>query len=202
MKITSSLLKKYTSGQCTPQEVKLVEDWLSTSEDDAVLSPQEIGDSPKVIRDNLYTSLFNAGDNSASLPLYSKLSRYAAAACVIFAAFFGGRFSANTANATMAVDPHPKDHLYISGGNGSQGNLSGKVFKVSFDGSLRLYNGSMNPKSIQVGDTAFVLEARHYYYLQGSVNKPSLIKETYSTYDFGDTFKPEGYFSILRLDTK
>ncbi|WP_192348767.1 hypothetical protein [Algoriphagus sp. Y33] len=200
MKITSALLRKHVAGLCTRQEAQEVEIWISSLEDDAVLSPEEMGNSPQIIRERLYGSLFGSGENTPIMPLYKKLARYAAAAFIIFATFFGGRFSASTANANMIVDKSPKDHLYISGGNGTKGNLPGEVFKLQFDGTLRLYNSAMAQKSVQVGDTPFILEPRQTYYLLGTMEKPNLIS-SHTLYNDDNVFPTlAGDFSILRLD--
>ncbi|MEQ6118101.1 hypothetical protein [Reichenbachiella sp. MALMAid0571] len=200
MKVTSSLLRKYVAGLCTPQEAQEVESWMSSFEDDAVLSPEEIGNSPQIIRERLYGVLFGSGEKTPVIPLYKKLVKYVAAACIIFATFFGGRFSANTANANTIVDKSPKGHLYISGGKGTKGNLPGKVFKLQFDGTLRLYNSAMGQKSVQVGNTSFILESRQTYYLLGSIEKPNLINSDYLHINYDEFGSPKGDFSISRLD--
>jgi hypothetical protein len=119
---------------------------------------------------------------------------------MILATFFGGRLSVSNANANPVTDKKPEDHLYISGGNGAHGNLSGETFNVKFDGRVRLYNGALAAKKIVVGDTSFILEPHQTYYLQGSAEKPRLQHERYFQHDLNEFNQLEGDFSILRLD--
>ena len=108
--------------------------------------------------------------------------------------------SVQDVNANTVADQTPADHLYITGGNGAQGNLPGKTFKVTFEGTLRLYNNATKKKSIKVGDTTFVLDSQQAYYLMGSSENPNL-SET-KNYPSEKITRLEGDFSILRLENK
>jgi len=200
MKITSSLLRKYANGLCTPQESQEVKNWMLSFKDDAMLSPEEIGDSPQIIRERLYGSLFVTNDNTPIIPLFKKMAKYAAVATILFATFFGGHFSAKTANANMMADKLPKDQLYITGGNGTKGNLPGQKFKLHFNGTLRLFNSAKEQKSIQVGNTLFLLNPGQTYYLLGSIEKPNLIISDFFHNNNDAAVTLEGDFSILRLE--
>ena len=83
MKITPELLKKYSEGNCTEDEIRLVESWLSSLDDDAVLSDKEIGDSIYNIRTKLHTTLSDSGSGSKVIPLYKKVMRYASAVIIL-----------------------------------------------------------------------------------------------------------------------
>ena len=131
MRITEELLRKHLLGLCTEEEKKAIKEWFERRENQSTgLKIVEVSDSErKEIWSTIHETIpelqpFNS--STKTIPLVKKLTRYAAAACIIFAAFFGGRFSANTANASEVVNKSPEDHLYIFGGSGTEGNLPGE----------------------------------------------------------------------------
>ena len=135
---------------------------------------------------------------SFTLLLHRPFVRYAAVACIIFIAFFGGRYSTGTVNASPVPEDPTADHLFIFGYKDAVGNLPGNNFKIKFDGSLRLYNNSVAPKRINVGDTSFMLTPRKSHYLIGNSQNPELIVE--DRYKISSQKPPslEGYFSIQK----
>lgn len=201
MNISPEILKRYLNNRCSNAEVKQIQEWLDSTEDElSDLTPPQT----KRLETNVWQKLSEEihGSNSPhTIPMYKKLARYAAATCIIFMVFFGGRFSAITANANMMVDKSQRDLLYITGGDGAKGSLPGDSFKVRFTGTIRLYNSSLQQKSIQVGDTSFILEPSREYYLIGSVAPPRLYNGDIQN-ELLDEASLEGDFSILRLDNK
>ena len=200
-KIDRKLLQKFFTGTCSEDEKKRVEAWLVSGEYDEPLTIRETAKEQykKLMWENISADM-DSGNNVPVIPLYKRLARYAATACIIFAAFFGGRFSAGTANANPVADKSPKDHLYIYGANGSWGHLPGQSFKVRFDGVVRLYNGSQGLKSIQVGDTSLVLESYQTYYLGGSEENPTLLNDDLFPFNKNGNARLKGNFSIFRAD--
>ncbi|MEM9830041.1 MAG: hypothetical protein AAF944_05365 [Bacteroidota bacterium] len=206
MKISRELLKKYARGTCTDEERAAVETWLAaedTFEDtsyDAIFIPQK--DS---IRENLQSRLWGdrpaftgQSEQARVVPLYQRLSRYAAAACILLLTFFGGRLSVSTANATsLAVKPL-KDRLHVFGQNGVKTQIYGQEFKVVIDGTVKLFNGSFATKTLVVGDTSFVLESQQTYYLTGTNENPKFLNLDI-LYDDNYSFREPplgGYFSF------
>ena len=207
MKITKELLNKHSKGLCSEEERIAVEEWFEM--DEVPATGLRMFRGKEVNKERIWSRVLqdlplmgNQSGSTRTIPLYKKLTRYAAAVCIIFAAFFGGRLSTGTANANPVMDKTPKDHLYITGGNGAKGNLPGESFNVKFDGNVRLFNGASGQKSIQVGDTCFILESHQTYYLSGSLEKPQLLSYWNVTGENYQNTKPEGYFSIRRTDKK
>lgn len=198
--VTKELIEKYHLGLCSPEEKKLVEDWLDSAVHQIDLTPEKDDDK---IRQQIWqtlTPIISGDDQAQVVPLYKKLTKYAAVASIVLAVFFAGRLSVNMGYAHPVVDKTPKDHLFIFGGNGARGNLPGQAFKVQFDGRLKLYNGALTSKCIKVGNQEFVLEPYQTYYLSGSVEKPILLNSKQLPGNDFDLMSLKGDFSILRLD--
>lgn len=200
-KIDKKLLQKYFNGNCSEAEKAIVEVWLASDEYDEPLTLDE--PTKKVLKSSMWENIsadMGFSKTTRVIPLYSKLIRYAAAACVIFAIFFAGRLSVNKTHANPVVDKAPKDQLYIYGGSGAKGSLPGQAFKLKFDGRIKLFNGSLGLKKIQVGDEQFVLKSYQSYYLSGTVEKPTLFDSKRFPYDHFEEIALKGDFSIIRLD--
>ncbi|MEO1099687.1 MAG: FecR domain-containing protein [Bacteroidota bacterium] len=88
MKITRELLIKYSRGECTKNEIVSIEEWLSSNEDDAMLSDIEFGDSIRNVRHKLLGSLPELQAEPKVIPLYKRVMRYAAAVTILFAIGF------------------------------------------------------------------------------------------------------------------
>ncbi|MEM9389496.1 MAG: FecR domain-containing protein [Bacteroidota bacterium] len=84
MKITRELLIKYSRGECTKNEIVTVEEWLSSNEDDAMLSDLEFGDSIENVRHKLLGSLPELQAGPKVIPLYKRAMRYAAVVVILF----------------------------------------------------------------------------------------------------------------------
>lgn len=137
-------------------------------------------------------------EGSKTIFPHKKLTKYAAAACVIIGVFVGGLLTGFT-YAKPLVNTEPGDLLYIYSAQGVQGKLKGEQFQMRFDGKLKMYNGSLNPKIIICGDQQFVLEPRQAYYFSGSDDKIHLLDDRQILYQDADPFLPEGYVSIVRI---
>ena len=194
MKITKELLNKHSKGLCTEEERKVVEAWFEMDEGPATGLRMYIGD--EVNKERIWSRvsqnipLFGNQSGSQTIPLYRRVARYVAVACIIFAAFLGGRFSASSANANNIVDKSPKDLLYVYGENGSYAQIEGEKYDVKFDGKLKLFNGSDKPKVITCGTKEFQMEPFQTYLLDGSYHDPKMISK-----DFDDQ-----YFNHLKGD--
>ncbi|MEM0942258.1 MAG: hypothetical protein AAGI25_21075 [Bacteroidota bacterium] len=202
MKVTTELLERHGMGLCTEEEKKAIKLWFETLDDPSMNLPV----TPEVNEDRIWSKMsqsvpeLQGYGGAPTLPLHLRVVRYAAAACIIFAAFFGGRFSASTANANETIDKSSKDMLYVFGGNGAEGYLSGDQFKVGFDGVLRLYNNSFSQKTIHLGNTSFVLDSYQTYFLSGSAEKPRLISRKFKSADQSWKMELKGSFFIHRTD--
>ncbi|MEM7509496.1 MAG: hypothetical protein AAF388_01105 [Bacteroidota bacterium] len=207
--INKALLQKYFNGDCSSAEKARVEAWLASDEYETTPLPFDAttkADIKSSMWKNITADMDSEGlateRDAPVVPLHRRVLRYAAAACLLIAVFFGGRISASYFNTKTKTDKSPHDHLYIAGGNGAQGHLPGDYFKVKFDGTLRLYNDGLMPKTIEVGDTTFALLPKQTYYLEGSVERPQLLGIGSYTYPDNDFQDLRGYFSILRMDNK
>ena len=207
MKITPELLEKYQLGKCTTEEKTIVEAWL---EDTSYIPRDVLKTTISSMSTSVWTKITKtintdnsgSGHNATIIPLHKRLTKYAAAACILLVTFFGGRFSADTASATTTVEKAKRDHLYIYGGDGTNGKLPGNNFKINFDGTVKLYNESLYKKNIQVGDTSFVLGPQQIYYLKGSVEKPTLWSDNHLPVDHYKEIELVGGFLISRLDNR
>ncbi|MEM9260613.1 MAG: hypothetical protein AAGA62_13260, partial [Bacteroidota bacterium] len=201
-KVSKELLQRYFSGDCSATERQLVEAWLSS---DQPAPPLALDEKTKATyRDEMWRNIdeeTRSNWNARVVPFYKHLLRYAAAACLLIAVFFGGRLSAYTSTDTI-TDKAPKNHLYIAGGNGARGNLPGDSFRVKFAGTLRLHNGGLMVKAIEVGDSTFTLAPQRTYYLQGSVEEPRLLDRVIYTRGPSNSDVLEGDFSVLNMDNK
>ncbi|MEM9389689.1 MAG: hypothetical protein AAGA02_04400 [Bacteroidota bacterium] len=198
MEVTRELIKKYLRRECSEEERQHIEKWLESEEGEKAFPdesklPQLASEMWKNISEDM-----ESHDQTPVIPLHHRVVRYAAAACVIFAAFFGGRFSTGTVNATPTPADPWADHLFIVGDNGVKGNLPGDVFKVGFEGTIKLYNSSMAQKTIQVGDTSFALDPHQVYYLNGNTANPRLRDQSMNKLH-GQPESLEGDFSIRRI---
>ncbi|GAA3627355.1 hypothetical protein [Flavivirga jejuensis] len=178
MKITKELLKKYNQGKCTDAEKKEIELWLLVEDDHMTLSEEEFGDSIQNIKQKLHTTLFEHQSKSKVLPLYRTVMRYTAVACFIIAVFFAGRFS-TTSNTSMAeaITEQQSNNLFVYGGDETHVKITGDVFSLQFNGSLKLNNDSKSKKTIKVGDNTYILIPKQTYYLMGNNHKSTLIAD-------------------------
>ena len=99
MKVTRELLRRYSQSKCTEAEIRIVENWLISADDDAFLSDEEIGNSPEKIKAKLFFSLFGSKQKVPLVPLYKKFTRYAAVACLVMLSF-GVGYWMNPRNAS------------------------------------------------------------------------------------------------------
>lgn len=208
--INKALLQRYFNGDCSAAEKARVEAWLAS--DEYEIAPLPFDATMKAdIKSSMWKNITADIDSEGSatdtdtpiVPLHRRMLRYAAAVCLLIAVFFGGRISASYFNTKTKTDnSSPHDHLYIAGGNGAQGHLPGDYFRVKFDGTLRLFNDGLMPKTIEVGDTTFALLPQQTYYLQGTVENPQLLGIGNYTYPENEFQDLRGYFSILRMDNK
>ncbi|MEM6895656.1 MAG: hypothetical protein AAF554_18300 [Bacteroidota bacterium] len=200
MKISNELLKRYSVGNCNPQEKRAVEAWINYLQDDGLLSEKEFGNSIDSIRTKLFKTLFHQKGETPIIRFYKNSMRFAAAACIIFAAFFGGRVSAKNTSSKTIEDRRFNEHLYFVGNGDLKGNLPGNNFQIEFGGVLQLYNASKKMQSVVVGDSTFRLHPGLYYYLEGSTQNPKLVdSKVYGNKVFLGTPSAK-YVSIVRTD--
>ncbi|MEM9392099.1 MAG: hypothetical protein AAGA02_16595 [Bacteroidota bacterium] len=205
MKITKKLLERHGLGLCTDEEKKAIEQWFDTLDDPSL--DLKIEGKPEFEKEYTWSKMtqaipqledrMNLG-KAKQIQFVKNMMRYAAAACFVIGVFFVGRVSVGTAYAIEPKDP-TADHLFIFGYKDAIGNLPGNNFKIKFDGSLRLYNNSVAPKRINVGDTSFMLTSRKSHYLIGNSQNPELIVEDHYKLSYKRPPSIEGYFSIQRL---
>ncbi|MEM1118804.1 MAG: hypothetical protein AAGJ18_00060 [Bacteroidota bacterium] len=197
-KVDKKLLQRYFNGTCTPAEQQLVELWLTTDDYEEPLRFD--AETKATLKTEIWQHIAENMENGQNketriIPLLRPVLRYAAAACLLIAVFFGGRFSVN---ANTVVHQAPKDLLYLQGSHGAKGELLGQNFKMTIDGTVRLYNNGIASKQIQVGEQIFTVQPYTIYYLTGTVAQPELIKSTNFPSSYTSNLKLEGGFSIIR----
>ncbi|MEM0940424.1 MAG: hypothetical protein AAGI25_11660 [Bacteroidota bacterium] len=177
MEINKELLRRYADGECTNAEKKRVEDWLSerdviSGEFDELEIQREFN-----VRWTAIESLMERDGGAKVIPLYKKLTRYAAVVCITVAIFVAGRYSTTPEiNELVSQESTIEEQvLVIYGGDGGYGKIPGDSFKLSFDGQLKLYNASNNIKTISVGQMTYILQPKKTYYLYGNVESSSMI---------------------------
>lgn len=204
MKITKELLNKHSKGLCTEDERKAVEAWFEMDETSEtglrMFTGKEVNKEriwSRVLQD--LPLMRTQSGTYKIIPLYRSVVRYAAAVSILLITFFGGRFSASSAKATEIIEKSPKNMLYIYGGNGAEAYVPGQEYKIKFDGQVKLLNGSLMEKTINVGNQTFTLGSNGTYYLSGSTASPTLLSsEILPNHISEQTLK--GDFSILRID--
>jgi len=205
IKITKALLSEYYNHSCSDEEKKAVEAWLQAdSLDDSLSIPTK---EKMEINEEIWESIriksnFKTG---RALKLFRKSLRVAAAACILIGAFLSGRVSANVRSIVSEKYSTYKERLYITGVKDVQGdlNLPGDNFRITFDGTLRLYNASRKVQTIQSGDSLFTLMPDRVYHLSGATNRAELMGGLQSEpRDIEESGQNEntGNFSIIRLD--
>ncbi|MEM8895950.1 MAG: FecR domain-containing protein, partial [Bacteroidota bacterium] len=86
-----------------PNEKRLVEEWLESVKDDAVLSEEEFSDSIDSIKSKLWSSA-GLEENQVQLkPLYSKLLQYAAVFLMLISIGFGYYYWSNSVSTDPSV---------------------------------------------------------------------------------------------------
>ncbi len=81
MKITISLLEKYASGNCTPEECRRVEEWMPG---DADITRYVSEDKLEMVSGQMWQNISrNTRQPAKKVALYKSLIRYAAAACMV-----------------------------------------------------------------------------------------------------------------------
>ncbi|MEM1339254.1 MAG: hypothetical protein AAGF96_15955 [Bacteroidota bacterium] len=173
MKITNELLKKYAEGQCTDEEKAHIEKWMTsaTTADEEVFVKEFEPHKESTWRSILVKV---TEKHPETLSIFRTVIKVSAAASILFAAFLGGRVSANVNLPTPDSSLKLNEHLYIYSGKRSYGNLPGELFKVQFDGRIRLYNASKKTQKLMVGDSVFTLHPERNYFLTGSTESPEL----------------------------
>ncbi|MEH6657352.1 hypothetical protein [Leeuwenhoekiella marinoflava] len=204
MKVDGKLLEKYYKGHCTKAEQKAVEKWLAsdTFDDNQVLELPE-SESKEAHKQKIWKNISQVIDKPAVkvVPLFKKLIRYAAVACVTATIFFVGRYSAieNTPPIALQTNAQGSNNLLVYGGNGTYAKIPGDAFSLQFDGQLKLYNGSEEVKTVTVGDKTYTLEPKQTYILMGDNEKSSLIAGLYFELEDVGLAKLKGDFGIRVL---
>ncbi|MDO5968261.1 hypothetical protein Q4Q35_00435 [Flavivirga aquimarina] len=200
MKVDNTLLEKYYNGFCSKVEQDIVEKWLASNKFDNS-NPLDLptGESKEAHKKKIWQDISQSLPSTTVkiIPLYKKLTRYAAAACFIMGVFFAGRYSKinNTTIVAQEIAAKQKSHdLLVYGGNKAYAKIQGDTFNLQFDGRLKLYNSSTSVKTIKVSNVTYTLEPRQTYYLLGNNNKSTLIANNVR-YDSA----PE-IFSVLKGD--
>ncbi|MEM6841822.1 MAG: hypothetical protein AAF632_06325 [Bacteroidota bacterium] len=203
MKVTAELIRKYHLGQCSPEEAVAVERWLrSESEEDSVLAEEELDK----MADNVWQSVSSRLDTGSApaVPLYKKLTRYAAAACIIIGVFVAGLLTGFTYAEPLADTinnaEHLTDQLHIYGGDGAYGQIGGSRYRIEFEGVIKLENNSRKPKQVVCGEQEFTLQPQRTYFLSGSNQRARITDNSYSPNPPDFQNELAGGFSILRLD--
>ncbi|MEM9721240.1 MAG: hypothetical protein AAGA10_18400 [Bacteroidota bacterium] len=204
MNITPQLLERYHLGTCTEAERAAVEAWLVSIADE----PSDLSEaSQERMETNIWQLLASqiSPQPTKVVPLYMRLSRYAAVAIIMLGIFFSGYFS-GVHNATYAKTTAAKtgiilkDLLYVTGGDGAFGIVAGDRFIAKFEGRIKLHNSSDKQKIIICGEKEFVLAPLQTYYLSGSEAHPSLVNSMQLKDIYNDVKQLEGDFSIVKLD--
>lgn len=122
-------------GLCSEEEKKAIERWFETLDDPSLnLKTDKTPVFEKEHTWSKISEIIPELKNGMSLRkakrihLFINAMRYAAAACFIFAAFFGGRLSVGSANASPAPDDPTADHLYTHRNKG--------LFPLPFSGNV------------------------------------------------------------------
>ena len=204
MKITKELLQRHSLGICSEEEKKAVEEWFSAKEDSdtglLMVNDEQINEKRISFKlGQLSPELQSLHTPGQTIPLYRKVARYAAAACILLMTFFGGRFSVSTAHGAAIAKEAPKDLLYLFGSNGAKEQFPGNEFNIKIAGTIRLNNSAFSYKTIKVGDTSFKLAPNNHYFLSGTTENP-ILKDAGSP-DF-ENQEPDlkGAFSLSRID--
>ncbi|MEN1783793.1 MAG: hypothetical protein AAGF77_01530 [Bacteroidota bacterium] len=214
MKITEEMLRRYVQGKCTEKERIAIESWIPDISDITKRLSQSTLDNQSDLMWRFISHTINQSQNKENtqthwkrspkvISMYKKAVRLISAACIIFAAFLGGRASANSGVTYIIKDKTQPERLYVFGGNGGKGSLPGDIFRIDFNGTLRLFNSTTKQQTILVGDSIFVLQSKRSYFLKGSTDHSTLSEETPSLMMglTGDELT-EGNFSLYRRDSK
>ncbi|MEM8765095.1 MAG: hypothetical protein AAGD88_14855 [Bacteroidota bacterium] len=199
MKITNELLKKYAEGRCTDEEKALIEKWMTsdTSADEEVFIGEFEPHKESAWKSILVKVTEKHPDTISIFRTFIKVS---AAASILFATFLGGRVSANVNVPTTNSSSKFKEQLYIYSGKIPYGNLPGELFKVQFDGRLRLYNASKKTQRLMVGDSVFTLHPERNYFLTGSTESAELTSLSHGYIDMSSDDNLPAGFAIFRID--
>ncbi|MEM6735337.1 MAG: hypothetical protein AAF620_04630 [Bacteroidota bacterium] len=194
MKITHELLEKYARGECTLAEESAIEAWFQSEESESSeFSPSEIENIRALMLVNIEEK-----QGYKVIPLYKKFTRYAAAAAVILMAFGAGYFvDKGTTDQIVQNELKDEQGLTIYGGNGGFGKIPGESFRLSFDGHLRLFNGSDSFKTIIVGEITYILEPNKSYFLQGDENSSTLIANSHRLNE-SNPLEGDFYISVIK----
>lgn len=205
MKITPELLKKYVKGECTEVEKKFIEQWLPGDQDiSAELSKKNV---QKEVANMWATISADMDSGSKAIPLYrsKRLARYAAAACIILAAFFGGRLSSDPSDAPemrVAQDINrnsifQKDMLYITSNNAKPKKVSLENCEINFEGLIRLYSTAKHKKEIVCNGQLIALEPNKPYFIQESKSSGiRVVPNTPNNYDINKIENLETSFKV------
>lgn len=103
MKVTAELLKKYISGECTPEEQLLVENWVPGDEDITLHIPEE---KLKQLSEEIWQNIEPAaGQQTIVASIGRPIARYAAAACLVIGIAYAAMF-------LLRQDPAPGEAAY------------------------------------------------------------------------------------------
>lgn len=209
MRVTKELLKRYGQGLCTEQEKKEIEKWFDTLDDPSLRLGKSIRPTPdpeliwyKIHQEVPKLKRTLNFRRASNIVLLNNFARYAAAACFALLMFFGGRLTAPSAVAKDTPKDPTAGHLFIAGLNEAKVNLPGDIFRVGFDGTIKLYNNSMVSKTIQVGDTSLILDPYQSYLLSGTTQQPKLIGNNDQISGITEHIELDGDFSVLLIDNK
>lgn len=195
--ISKKLLQKYFTGTCSSNEKRIVEAWLESDEYDEPLTLSEKVKTSQ--KQQMWDHIMNNMDAKTGDRLnlfYKRLAKYAAVACLLVTIFVGGRFSVNTGYA-KSDSINQIGELHIYGGNGSYARIGGEKYKLRFDGTLKLFNGSDQSKLLICGAKEYRLEPFNTYLLTGSHNDPGIINLQYNQ-EFARELKGDFSINIIR----
>lgn len=178
MKVTKELIQKYWEDRCTPKEKEVIEHWLAAKARESTdLDLATMDRSEDRVWDRFNENIIpDYRKPTKVIPLYKKVARYAAAACLAAMFFGAGYFVDKETSDQVVQNEQKKDRgLRIYGENGAYAKIPGDAFKLSFEGQLRLHNGSNSLKTVIVGEMIHILEPGKSYYLNGSVDGSSML---------------------------
>lgn len=174
MQITSQLLQKYSEGKCSDAEKRAIEQWLqSNTVADDIIKKQTIPDQTESkIWNNIQKSKSQLDSpKRVSMDLYSKVARYAAAACVAIMIYLTGAllptpFDNETKRDLVEISPSiDKGSIYVSRLLKKSKRYSADNYIVNFRGAIRIYSTEKDQKTIVCNGEPFILQPHKYYFL-------------------------------------
>jgi hypothetical protein len=189
MKITKNNLKKFNTASCSQEETSRINNWLLSNKDEHTNLPLEELSDIKLDMWNSITDSTSAAKKHKVIPLYKKVMRYTAVACVVVSVVFMGADKINLLDTNLTLVNNTSEIRTKTIVNGlelgltkkSTANLNSTLYnctnQINFCGNMTIKNTTGSNLKIKVQSTCDTNEIKETVLLKNRTYYAFTLKE-------------------------